>query len=244
MLQRRGGRVARTGADGKTTWSTSWWTAIARMDGEATPRSPTSGGRSTSTGWRIWARAPRARSRPVVCAGVTVSASPSPTVGHGARPSSGPCGLGAVAVPLPADGDPDHVAAALADCAHARVVADGERPARRAGDRRRRARVRGRTAPSPVEPGDLAYLVYSSGSTGRPKAAMHAHADLRVGIETYAARSSASDPATDATRRHASTRRSASATASSASSGAGRPPCSTAVHRARGPHSRSWPATA
>ena len=38
-----------------------------------------------------------------------------------------------------------------------------------------------------VHPEDLAYLVYSSGSTGRPKGAMHAHRDLRAGIETYAA---------------------------------------------------------
>ncbi|HSI30432.1 MAG TPA: AMP-binding protein, partial [Miltoncostaeaceae bacterium] len=38
-----------------------------------------------------------------------------------------------------------------------------------------------------VHPEDLAYLIYSSGSTGRPKGAMHAHRDLRAGIETYAA---------------------------------------------------------
>ena len=38
----------------------------------------------------------------------------------------------------------------------------------------------------PVHPEDLGYLVYSSGSTGRPKGAMHAHQDLRAGIETYA----------------------------------------------------------
>ena len=37
-----------------------------------------------------------------------------------------------------------------------------------------------------VHPDDLAYLVYSSGSTGRPKGAMHAHRDMRVGVETYA----------------------------------------------------------
>ena len=37
-----------------------------------------------------------------------------------------------------------------------------------------------------MHPEDLAYLVYSSGSTGRPKGAMHAHRDMRTGIETYA----------------------------------------------------------
>ena len=36
-----------------------------------------------------------------------------------------------------------------------------------------------------VHPEDLAYLIYSSGSTGRPKGAMHAHRDVRTGIETY-----------------------------------------------------------
>lgn len=100
----------------------------------------------------------------------------------------GACGLGAVAVPLPADGEPDAVAAALTDCAARVVVADGERvlgaPVVDADELASGAR----TALSPVEPGDLAYLVYSSGSTGRPKAAMHAHGDLRVGIETYAAK--------------------------------------------------------
>jgi acyl-coenzyme A synthetase/AMP-(fatty) acid ligase len=44
-------------------------------------------------------------------------------------------------------------------------------------------------APAPVaavEPGDLAYLIYSSGSTGRPKGVRHGHGDMRAGIETYA----------------------------------------------------------
>lgn len=99
----------------------------------------------------------------------------------------GAAALGAVAVPLDAAAGADLLAATLADCAAAAVV----RPAGAAPlpvptltPDELDAGVRRPVAP--VEPGDLAYLVYSSGSTGRPKAAMHAHSDLRAGIETYA----------------------------------------------------------
>jgi fatty-acyl-CoA synthase/benzoate-CoA ligase/fatty acid CoA ligase FadD22 len=37
-----------------------------------------------------------------------------------------------------------------------------------------------------VDPGDLAYMIFSSGSTGRPKGAMHAHRDLATSVEGYA----------------------------------------------------------
>lgn len=99
----------------------------------------------------------------------------------------GTAALGAVAVPLDADGDPAVLADALADCAAALVVTAGDPPpgVPSVGPEDLAAGPPRPTAP--VEPGDLAYLVYSSGSTGRPKAAMHAHADLRTGIETYAA---------------------------------------------------------
>jgi acyl-coenzyme A synthetase/AMP-(fatty) acid ligase len=69
------------------------------------------------------------------------------------------------------------------------VVADGD-AAEAAGERARvpsAALLVGEpVAPVRTDPSDLAYLVYSSGSTGRPKAAMHAHGDLAVGVETYA----------------------------------------------------------
>jgi acyl-coenzyme A synthetase/AMP-(fatty) acid ligase/alkanesulfonate monooxygenase SsuD/methylene tetrahydromethanopterin reductase-like flavin-dependent oxidoreductase (luciferase family) len=101
----------------------------------------------------------------------------------------GAAGLGAVAVPLDPDADPERLADVLDDCEPAAVVSEDDGPdpgawprlpvgALAEGDPR---------GPDAVHPRDLAYLVYSSGSTGRPKAAMHAHADLRVGIEGYAA---------------------------------------------------------
>ncbi len=96
--------------------------------------------------------------------------------------------IGAVAVPLdPAAGD-ERLADVLDDCEPTVIVAEPDRaappgPARIDPD----ALDAGWRAPvAAVHPEDLAYLVYSSGSTGRPKGAMHAHKDLRAGVETYA----------------------------------------------------------
>lgn len=96
--------------------------------------------------------------------------------------------LGAVPVPVDPQGSPATLAAVIDDCEPAVIVTDGEI------DDPLGATVlastgldAGVTAPiAPVHPEDLAYLVYSSGSTGRPKGAMHAHRDMRTGIETYA----------------------------------------------------------
>jgi benzoate-CoA ligase len=95
--------------------------------------------------------------------------------------------LGAVAVPLDPAADPATLADILEDCEPAVVV--GEPPegaaARAIGpDALAAGEPRAMAA---VDPDQLAYLVYSSGSTGRPKAAMHAHGDLRTGIEGYGA---------------------------------------------------------
>ncbi len=96
--------------------------------------------------------------------------------------------MGAVPVPVNPLGDPVRLAQVIDDCEPAVVVADHEVP-----DPLGAAVVTGvaldRGAPAPivpVHPEDLAYLVYSSGSTGRPKGAMHAHRDMRTGVETYA----------------------------------------------------------
>ncbi len=97
--------------------------------------------------------------------------------------------IGAVAVPLdPAAGDA-RLADVLDDCEPAVVVAEPDRDAPPGPPRIDPAALgAGRPAPvAAVHPEDLAYLVYSSGSTGRPKGAMHAHGDLRVGVESYAA---------------------------------------------------------
>lgn len=99
----------------------------------------------------------------------------------------GAASLGAVAVPLDPGAEPATLADILEDCAPAVVVAEAPEGAA--------ARAIGPDAldageprePAEADDGDLAYLVYSSGSTGRPKAAMHAHGDLRVGIEGYGA---------------------------------------------------------
>jgi acyl-coenzyme A synthetase/AMP-(fatty) acid ligase len=97
--------------------------------------------------------------------------------------------LGAVAVPVDPASGPERLATLLDDCEPAVVVAeDDAEPAGGAATLRAADLEAGAPAPiAPVHPEDLAYLVYSSGSTGRPKGAMHAHRDLRAGIETYAA---------------------------------------------------------
>ena len=95
--------------------------------------------------------------------------------------------LGAVPVPLDPSAGPERLAVVLDDCEPAVLVGGPDaavpgvtlvEPGALEGGEPRPVR--------PVHPEDLAYLVYSSGSTGRPKGAMHAHQDLRTGIETYA----------------------------------------------------------
>jgi len=95
---------------------------------------------------------------------------------------------GAVPVPLDPSADPERLADILSDCEPAAVVAaPGARLPDGAPALAPAALATGPPAPvHPVHPADLGYLIYSSGSTGRPKAAMHAHADMRTGIETYA----------------------------------------------------------
>lgn len=96
--------------------------------------------------------------------------------------------MGAVPVPVDPLGDPATLASVIDDCEPSVVVADGDdRDGGGAAVLASAALDRGAPAPvAPVHPEDLAYLVYSSGSTGRPKGAMHAHRDMRTGIETYA----------------------------------------------------------
>ena len=97
--------------------------------------------------------------------------------------------MGAVPVPVDPASDAARLADLIDDCEPAVVVAIDETDipdgvpvlgpeALDAGPS---------AAVTPVHPDDLAYLVYSSGSTGRPKGAMHSHADMRTGIDTYAA---------------------------------------------------------
>ncbi|MGD9572741.1 MAG: LLM class flavin-dependent oxidoreductase [Thermoleophilia bacterium] len=96
--------------------------------------------------------------------------------------------MGAVPVPVDPAAGAERLADLAADCEPAAIAGadDLEAPAgfRRVTPAELEA---GAAAPvCPVHPEDLAYLVYSSGSTGRPKGAMHAHRDMRTGIETYA----------------------------------------------------------
>jgi acyl-coenzyme A synthetase/AMP-(fatty) acid ligase/alkanesulfonate monooxygenase SsuD/methylene tetrahydromethanopterin reductase-like flavin-dependent oxidoreductase (luciferase family) len=97
--------------------------------------------------------------------------------------------VGAVAVPLDPGTEPGRLGGLLDDCEPAVVVAepDAAPAAWSAATLDPAALDAGPPAPiAPVHADDLAYLIYSSGSTGRPKGAMHAHRDLRAGIETYA----------------------------------------------------------
>ncbi len=96
--------------------------------------------------------------------------------------------LGAVPVPVDPAGGHDRLADLVGDCDPAAIVGadDLEAPP---GPVLLGAAALDAGAPRPVaavDPRDLAYMVYSSGSTGRPKGAMHAHDDMRTGIETYA----------------------------------------------------------
>ena len=95
--------------------------------------------------------------------------------------------LGAVPVPLDPRAGGERLAGILDDCEPAALV--GDREAAVPGVRLVEPEALDDGVPRPVRPvhpEDLGYLVYSSGSTGRPKGAMHAHQDLRAGIETYA----------------------------------------------------------
>ncbi|WP_217914489.1 LLM class flavin-dependent oxidoreductase [Miltoncostaea marina] len=96
--------------------------------------------------------------------------------------------MGAVPVPVDPAADGERLADLVDDCEPAVVVAaeGAEVPAGPVA-LAPGALDAGRAAPiAAVHPADLAYLVYSSGSTGRPKGVMHAHGDMRAGIETYA----------------------------------------------------------
>lgn len=94
--------------------------------------------------------------------------------------------IGAVPVPVDPASDAARLSDLVDDCEPAAVVSDGPGPPGVAV-LTPPALDAGREAPvAAVHVEDLAYLVYSSGSTGRPKGAMHAHGDMRTGIETYA----------------------------------------------------------
>lgn len=96
--------------------------------------------------------------------------------------------MGAVPVPVDPLGGAEALAAVVDDC-EAAVVVTARDDAAGLGARVVAPGDLDRGTPAPVaavHPDDLAYLVYSSGSTGRPKGAMHAHRDMRTGIETYA----------------------------------------------------------
>jgi acyl-coenzyme A synthetase/AMP-(fatty) acid ligase/alkanesulfonate monooxygenase SsuD/methylene tetrahydromethanopterin reductase-like flavin-dependent oxidoreductase (luciferase family) len=97
--------------------------------------------------------------------------------------------LGAVPVPVDPAGDPARLVGLIDDCEPAAVVAEEDVAGVPAGPRLLGPEALDAGAEQPlraVHPEDLAYLIYSSGSTGRPKGAMHAHRDMRVGIDTYA----------------------------------------------------------
>ena len=95
--------------------------------------------------------------------------------------------LGAVPVPLDPAAGAERLAGVLDDCEPAVLVGAPEAAVPGVTRVEPGALDEGEPRPvRPVHPEDLGYLVYSSGSTGRPKGAMHAHQDLRTGIETYA----------------------------------------------------------
>lgn len=107
---------------------------------------------------------------------------------HWVQAVLGIAAAGGVAIPLDPSMDHDLLTSVLDDAAASIVIADDAVPA---GpwrvmhpaqlDRARPAAI------TPVDEDDLAYIVYSSGSTGKPKGAMHAHRDMRMSVEGYAA---------------------------------------------------------
>lgn len=95
--------------------------------------------------------------------------------------------MGAVPVPVDPAAGPARIADVVDDCEPAAIVAQEMEPIGGTPVLGPAALDAGAEGPvAAVHPADLAYLVYSSGSTGRPKGAMHAHGDMRVGVETYA----------------------------------------------------------
>ena len=95
--------------------------------------------------------------------------------------------VGAVAVPVDPGAGRDRLADLADDCEPAVIVTENEDAPAGVAALDPGAFAAGEPAPvAGVHPEDLAYLVYSSGSTGRPKGAMHAHQDMRAGVETYA----------------------------------------------------------
>ncbi len=107
---------------------------------------------------------------------------------HWVQAVLGIAAAGGVAIPLDPAMDHHLLAAVLDDAAVTIVIADDPVPA---GPWRVMHPDRlddARPAPiTPVDADDLAYIVYSSGSTGKPKGAMHAHRDMRMSVEGYAA---------------------------------------------------------
>ncbi len=99
----------------------------------------------------------------------------------------GAAALGAVAVAADPT-EPERLALLAEDCEPVVVVSAEEEPP--PGRVVRPEELDGGEPAEVADVGrdDLAYLIYSSGSTGRPKGVMHAHGDMRTGIETYAAR--------------------------------------------------------
>ena len=107
---------------------------------------------------------------------------------HWVQAVLGIAAAGGVAIPLDPAMDHHLLASVLDDAAVTIVIADDPVPA---GPWRVMHPDRlddARPAPiTPVDADDLAYIVYSSGSTGKPKGAMHAHRDMRMSVEGYAA---------------------------------------------------------
>ena len=201
-----------------TTSSRSWWGAGSRTATATARRWSTSTAAWTFAELEDAARAGgrraarRGRRRPATgCWWRSATGAP------GCRRSSARRALGAVAVPADPT-EPERLALLAEDCEPAVVVSAEEEPP---PGRVVRPGELDAGAPAPVvaasAPDDLAYLIYSSGSTGRPKGVMHGHGGHAHGHrDLRGARCWAWGPATAATRWRACSRRSASATASSA----------------------------
>ncbi len=107
---------------------------------------------------------------------------------HWVQAVLGIAAAGGVAIPLDPGMDPELLASVLDDAAVSIVVADDPVPAGPWRVMHPEQLDAARPVPiTPVDADDLAYVVYSSGSTGKPKGAMHAHRDMRMSVEGYAA---------------------------------------------------------